>query len=149
MDFPLIVPQLCPQPPSDLLTGLGPVPEKILEVKNNYFAVYRDEDQIRSLRPDFGLLAKLHPAGVCVTAPGTQSDFVSRYFAPSYGVAEDPATGSSHCSLLPYWAERLKKDRLHALQLSARGGEIWCEQAGERAILKGNAVLYMAGSLTV
>jgi predicted PhzF superfamily epimerase YddE/YHI9 len=148
MDFPSLPPWACDQPPAELLKGLGSAPERILQVKDNYFAVYPNEEQVRNLRPNLMLLAKLHPAGVCVTAPGKRADFVSRYFVPSYGVPEDPVTGSTHCSLLPYWARRLGKERLHALQLSARGGELWCEQAGERVILKGRAILYLTGSLT-
>jgi PhzF family phenazine biosynthesis protein len=149
MDFPSLPPWQCDQPPAELLKGLGAAPERVLQIKDNYFAVFRDEEQILELRPNLVLLAKLHPAGVCVTAPGKQADFVSRYFVPSYGIPEDPVTGSSHCSLTPYWAGRLGKQRLHARQLSARGGELWCEQAAERVILKGRAILYLTGSLTV
>ncbi len=149
MDFPLLPPWPCTHPPAELLKGLGTAPEQILQVKDNYFVVYRDENQIRNLRPDFALLERLHPAGVCITAPGARADFVSRYFAPSYGVPEDPVTGSTHCSLLPFWASRFGKTRLHAQQLSVRGGELWSEQAGQRALLKGKAILYLEGNLTV
>ncbi len=75
--------------------------------------------------------------------------FVSRYFAPSYGIPEDPVTGSTHCSLAPYWARRLGKTSLHALQISERGGELWCEVSGDRVILKGNAVLTLRGELLI
>jgi predicted PhzF superfamily epimerase YddE/YHI9 len=95
------------------------------------------------------LLEKLHPAGVAITAPGDDADFVSRYFAPSYGIPEDPVTGSTHCSLAPYWAQRLGKTNLHARQLSERGGELWCEVKGERVILKGNAGLTLQGELLI
>ncbi len=74
---------------------------------------------------------------------------MSRYFAPSYGIPEDPVTGSIHCSLAPYWAQRLGKTSLYARQVSERGGELWCELAGERVVLKGRAVLTMQGSLLV
>jgi predicted PhzF superfamily epimerase YddE/YHI9 len=86
---------------------------------------------------------------VAVTAPGDDADFVSRYFVPSYGIPEDPVTGSTHCSLSPYWAQRLSKTSLHARQLSERGGELWCEVAGERVILRGNAVLTLRGELLI
>jgi predicted PhzF superfamily epimerase YddE/YHI9 len=76
-------------------------------------------------------------------------DFVSRFFAPSFGIPEDPVTGSTHCSLVPYWSGRLKKSKLHARQLSKRGGELWCELGKERVILKGNAVLYSRGSISI
>ena len=104
---------------------------------------------MRQIRPDLRLLETLHPAGVAITAPGEDADFVSRYFAPSYGIPEDPVTGSTHCSLAPYWAQRLGKTTLHARQVSERGGELWCEVSGERVILKGNAVLTLRGELLI
>ncbi|MGA8761710.1 MAG: PhzF family phenazine biosynthesis protein, partial [Candidatus Sulfotelmatobacter sp.] len=105
--------------------------------------------EVRNINPDFALIEKLHPAGVAITAPSREKDvdFVSRYFVPSYGIPEDPVTGSIHCSLTPYWAERLGKTHLHARQVSSRGGELRCELAGERVILTGNAVLTLRGSL--
>jgi len=101
------------------------------------------------MRPEFHVLEKLHPAGVAITAPGEDSDFVSRYFAPSYGIPEDPVTGSTHCSLAPYWGERLGKTSLHARQVSQRGGELWCELKGDRVIIKGQAVLTLRGQLSI
>ena len=123
--------------------------KELWQVKNNYFAIYESEDQVRRVRPNFALLEKLHPFGVCISAPGENSDFVSRYFAPSYGIPEDPVTGSTHCSLAPYWAQQLNKQKLHALQVSRRGGELWCEPATTRVVVKGNAVLYMEGTISV
>jgi predicted PhzF superfamily epimerase YddE/YHI9 len=89
----------------------------------------------------------LHPYSVVITAPGKDVDFVSRYFAPSYGVPEDPVTGSAHCILTPYWAGRLGKPALVARQLSERGGELRCEMAGDRVLLRANAVLTMQATL--
>jgi predicted PhzF superfamily epimerase YddE/YHI9 len=109
--------------------------------------VYEREEDVRSIRPDLRMLKELHPAGVAITAPGRDVDFVSRYFAPSYGIPEDPVTGSTHCSLAPYWGRRLDKASLHARQVSERGGELWCEVKGERVILKGHAVLTLRGEL--
>jgi PhzF family phenazine biosynthesis protein len=149
MDFPFYPLSDCADPPADLLKGLHPVPERILQSNGNYFALYTSEEQIRSVQPDFVRLEKLHPSGVCITAPGAREDFVSRHFVPSYGVPEDPVTGSTHCSLAPYWASRLGKQQLHARQLSARGGELWVEVAGERVLIKGKAVLYLAGTLSI
>jgi PhzF family phenazine biosynthesis protein len=149
MDFPSYPLHGCTKPPAELLNGLHPAPDRILQANGNYFAVYTDEAQIRAARPDFALLEKLHPSGVCITAPGVQVDFVSRHFVPSYGVPEDPVTGSTHCSLAPYWANRLGKQQLHARQLSIRGGELWVEVSGERVLIKGKAVLYLAGVLSV
>ena len=99
--------------------------------------------------PDFSLFAELHPYVVAVTASGDDSDFVSRYFAPSYGVPEDSVTGSAHCALAPYWAKRLNKSQRHARQLSDRGGDLWCEIAGDRVVLKGEAVLVLKGMLSI
>jgi PhzF family phenazine biosynthesis protein len=147
MDFPSLAPWSCLSPPTALVEGLGKTPAEVLQIEDNYFAVYQSEQEVRSIRPDFRLLEKLHPAGVAITAPGKDADFVSRYFAPSYGIPEDPVTGSTHCSLAPYWAKRLGKQTLHARQVSERGGEIWCEVKDERVILKGNAVLTLRGEL--
>jgi PhzF family phenazine biosynthesis protein len=149
MDFPSLAPWTCPKPPADLIKGLGKPPSEVVQIEDNYFAVYKSEEEVRNLRPDFGLLEKLHPAGVAATAPGKDADFVSRYFAPSYGIPEDPVTGSTHCSLAPYWAKRLGKTKLHARQISERGGELWCEVKGDRVIIKGSAVLTMRGELLI
>lgn len=151
MDFPAATPRLVSEPPGDLLGALRslPLPRCVLQADQKYFAVYDSEAEVRAFQPDFAVLEKLHPFAVAITAPGADVDFVSRYFAPSYGVLEDPVTGSTHCSLTPYWAERLKKKNLHARQLSARGGEICCESQGERVILRGNAVLTLRGELCI
>jgi PhzF family phenazine biosynthesis protein len=151
MDFPAISPRECPNPPEKLSRALGaaPVPLTIIEGKSKYLAVYESEQVVRNILPDFTLLEQLHPFTVGITAPGEQADFVSRYFAPSYGVPEDPVTGSAHCTLTPYWSARLGKTRLHARQVSERGGELWCEMRGERVALKGNAVLTLRGELLV
>jgi predicted PhzF superfamily epimerase YddE/YHI9 len=149
MDFPALPPWECPDPPVHLMQGLNGEtdPERVLQVTDNYFVVFRTEDEIGSLQPDLLKLEKLHPAGVAVTARGNDADFVSRYFAPSYGIPEDPVTGSTHCSLTPYWGKQLEKSALHARQLSQRGGELWCEVAGDRVLIKGRAMLTLSGSL--
>jgi predicted PhzF superfamily epimerase YddE/YHI9 len=149
MDFPALPPWACEAPPVALREGLGKDPAAVVQIEDNYFAVFENEEEVRSLHPDFRLLEELHPAGVAVTAPGKDCDFVSRYFAPSYGIPEDPVTGSTHCSLAPYWAERLRKTKLHTRQISERGGELWCEVRGERVILRGNAVLMLRGELLI
>ena len=100
--------------------------------------------EVRALRPDFAALATLEQYGTIATAPGDDCDFVSRFFAPRVGVPEDPVTGSAHCMLTPYWANRLGKNKLHARQLSARGGELWCELAGDRVKIAGQAVVVFA-----
>lgn len=151
MDFPTLTPWACTDPRNDLVEGLGAEVDriKVLQIEDNYFVVYESEDEVRSVRPDLTRLERLHPAGVAVTAPGADVDFVSRYFAPSYGIAEDPVTGSTHCSLTPYWAKRLGKSTLHARQVSQRGGEMWCELARDRVVIRGNAVLTLRGSLLI
>jgi PhzF family phenazine biosynthesis protein len=151
MDFPSLPPWACTEPPADLVDGLGhgPSPVSVLQIKDNYFAVYESEAEVRRVVPKFALLEALHPAGVAITAPGRHADFVSRYFAPSYGIPEDPVTGSTHCSLAPYWSRILGKASLHAQQVSERGGDLWCELAGDRVIIKGQAVLTLEGSLLI
>jgi PhzF family phenazine biosynthesis protein len=150
MDFPAYPPERCSNVPALLKRALGlqDNPAEVLQANETYIAVLESEEEIRSVRPDFELLAQLHPYVVSVTAPGKKVDFVSRYFAPSYGIPEDPVTGSAHCALAPYWAKRLGRSLLHAKQLSERGGELWCELAGDRVILKGEAVLTLKGTLT-
>jgi PhzF family phenazine biosynthesis protein len=149
MDFPALQPWACANPPAELIEGLGKPPLSVAQIEDNYFAVYATEEDVRAICPDLRILEKLHPAGVAITAPGNNVDFVSRYFAPSYGIPEDPVTGSTHCSLAPYWAQKLGKTRLHARQVSERGGEVWCEVRGTRVTLKGNAVLVMRGELLI
>jgi PhzF family phenazine biosynthesis protein len=154
MDFPALPPWECKNPPDDLARGLSQRDRSeglsaVFQTKNNYFVVYENEKQVRNTAPNFEILKKLHPFGVCITASGEHADFVSRYFAPGYGIPEDPVTGSTHSSLVPYWSERLNKDKFHARQLSKRTGDLWCEARGERVILKGHAVLYLTGSISI
>jgi len=151
MDFPAFVPHSCTPRTEELprALGIGHPPLEILEANETYIAVFDNPDLIRGIRPEFALLEQFHPRTVIATASGHDADFVSRYFAPSYGVPEDPVTGSAHSSLGPYWSKRLGKTTLHARQLSERGGELWCEVSGERVVLKGNAVLTLEGSLAI
>jgi len=134
--------------PGNLGKGLGLEPREVL-VAEYYVAVLESEAQVRALRPDMTLLASLDRKAVMVTAPGDEVDFVSRFFAPRLAVDEDPVTGSSHCTLVPYWASRLGKTSLHALQLSHRGGELFCEQMGDRVQIGGYATLYLKGEIFV
>lgn len=149
MDFPSWPLRPVTDPPAALLQGLGVTPEAVLQpvTADNFFVVLDREAAVCDLEPDFDLLATLHPAGVVVTAPGRSSDCASRYFIPSYGVAEDPATGSIHCGLTPYWAQRLGKRHIHARQVSKRGAELFCEHRGERVSIAGDAVKYMSGRI--
>ena len=121
-------------------------PEAILAARD-YLAVYSSEDEVRKLAPNMEMLMQLDRFAVIVTAPGKQVDFVSRFFAPAKGVPEDPVTGSAHCTLIPYWSKRLGKKKLHAQQVSARGGELWCEDRGDRVVISGKAVRFLEGSI--
>jgi predicted PhzF superfamily epimerase YddE/YHI9 len=132
--------------PALLLEGLRLPPREVLRSRD-YLAVYGSEEEVRALEPDMEALAKLDALGVIVTAPGGAADFVSRFFAPAAGVPEDPVTGSAHCTLTPYWSRRLGRPRLNALQVSARGGELVCEDTGDAVVISGRAVLYMRGTI--
>lgn len=133
-------------PPESLLKGLGAPPKEVF-LGRDYFAVYNSEKEILALEPDFRELAKLDCLGIIVTAAGEKSDFVSRFFSPRAGINEDPVTGSAHTLLIPYWAERLKKNKLHAYQVSERRGELFCEYLSERVIIGGKAVTFMKGEI--
>ncbi|GAB6058981.1 PhzF family phenazine biosynthesis protein [Desulfonatronum parangueonense] len=122
------------------------MPLEVLRSRD-YLIVFQDEADVRDMQPDFCLMEKWDCLGVIVTAPGKEADFVSRFFAPGAGVNEDPVTGSAHSTLIPYWAARLKKKDLHALQLSARGGELFCRHEGDRVKIGGRAVTYLRGEI--
>lgn len=145
LDFPPDPAQPCAAPPA-LVSGLGPPPREVL-LARNYVAIYDDEETVRTLTPDFRLLATLGKHGVIVTAPGKDCDFVSRYFGPQFGIDEDPVTGSAHCTLVPLWSTRLKRTELRARQISHRGGELRCEISGTRVLIGGQAVSYLVGEI--
>jgi len=147
MDFPSQPPVPC-EAPKELPDGIGKEPSEVL-CSEDYVAVFSSEDDIIELNPDMALLKKLDLRGVIVTARGKNVDFVSRFFAPKFGVNEDPVTGSAHCALIPYWANTLNKKKLHAYQVSQRGGELFCKDNGNRVIISGRAVQFMEGSITI
>ena len=120
-----------------------------LQIGKELLAELESEQAVRACVPDLKALAKLPGFGVIVTARGEGHDFVSRYFAPGLGIDEDPVTGSAHCILTPYWAERLGKTELSACQCSARGGELHCRLEGERVKIAGQAVLVASGKLFI
>jgi PhzF family phenazine biosynthesis protein len=144
LDFPSRPPKPA-NIPDALVRGLGKKPVQILKARD-YFALYESAEDVRTLNPDIPLLGTLDEK-VIVTAPGKDCDFVSRFFAPTAGVPEDPATGSAHCTLIPYWSERLGKTKMFARQLSKRGAELFCELAGDRVLIGGKAVLYSRGQI--
>ena len=150
LDFPALPPRRAPEHNNVIeALGLPAAPREVLEANDTFVAVFEKQDSVAQFRPNFERLAALHPYSVSMTAPGKDVDFVSRYFAPSYGVPEDPVTGSAHCILTPYWAMRLGKSLLRAQQLSQRGGELCCEMTKGRVILKAGAVLTMQATLTI
>ena len=146
LDFPSRPPKPCTVP-EGLIRGLGKKPTQVLKARD-YFVLYDTVEEVRSLKPDFALLGQLDEK-VIVTAPGTDCDFVSRFFAPTAGVPEDPVTGSAHCTLIPYWSARLGRTKMFARQVSKRGGELFCELAGDRVLIGGKAVLYSRGQIEI
>jgi PhzF family phenazine biosynthesis protein len=148
MDFPARAPFRA-EPPQSLSQALGASPDEVWRSRD-LMAVFNDESVVRRMNPDFEMLKQITDAlGVIVTAPGKECDFVSRFFAPNAGVPEDPVTGSAHCTLIPYWSQRLGRNRLHALQVSKRGGELFCEDSGDRVTISGYAALYAKGEIYV
>jgi predicted PhzF superfamily epimerase YddE/YHI9 len=145
MDFPAKPPLPC-EPPPGLLEALGGEPLEVLKA-DYYLVIYETEAAVRALRPDFAALRAASGTGVIVAAPGERADFVSRFFAPAYGIDEDPVTGSAHSTLIPFYAQRLGKWSLEARQVSARGGELYCELQGDRVLIAGEAVLYLEGTI--
>ena len=150
MDFPRWTLEPFAGVPRTLGDALHAAPTRVLstDAGRNLFAVFEREADVRALAPDFGALRKLG-VGVIATAPGTRSDCVVRYFAPAYGIDEDPGTGSIHCALVPYWSKRLGKRSVHSLQVSKRGAELHCELEGERVLIAGQAVKYLEGWIEV
>ncbi|MBS1502882.1 MAG: PhzF family phenazine biosynthesis protein [Bacteroidetes bacterium] len=148
MDFPSR-PPIGIEMPNGLVEALGGKTPVAALRSRDYFLVYNSEDDILDITPDFSALSKFDTVGFIITAPGKKADFVSRFFAPGAGIPEDPVTGSAHCNLIPYWAAKLGKDQLHAYQLSARRGELWCELKGERVLMSGNAVTYLKGEIFI
>jgi PhzF family phenazine biosynthesis protein len=151
MDFPRWTVEPLATVPQELARGLNAAPREISAVAgshDNLFVVFDTEAEVRALAPDFTALRALN-AGVIATAPGEQSDCVVRYFAPAFGIDEDPATGSIHCALTPYWAARLRKHAIYSRQVSRRGAELYCELKGERVEIAGSVVKYLDGWIEI
>jgi PhzF family phenazine biosynthesis protein len=147
LDFPNQMPAPC-EAPKALVDGLGIEPIACL-ANQDYMAVFSSEEEIVAIQPDYRMLEHLDRRGLIVTAPGKKSDFVARFFAPKLGVPEDPVTGSAYTHLTPYWAEKLGKAKLSAIQISPRTGKLQCEVKGDRVLISGTAVKYLEGSITV
>jgi PhzF family phenazine biosynthesis protein len=148
LDFPSRPPAPIAFDREEVGAALGGTPATVLAARD-LLAVFAKPADVEALRPNFAKVRALETFAVIATAPGDKSDFVSRFFAPRAGVDEDPVTGSAHCTLIPYWSRRLGKKKLHALQLSARGGELFCEDRGDRVGIAGRAVEYLRGEITI
>jgi predicted PhzF superfamily epimerase YddE/YHI9 len=145
LDFPSR-PALDCATPDALVRGFGKTPRAVLKARD-YMAVFETEEEIAALKPDLSELTKLDCLGIIATAPGRDCDFVSRFFAPRAGIPEDPVTGSSHTTLVPYWSARLGKKEMFARQVSERGGELFVRDCGNRVDMGGNCTVYLRGEL--
>jgi PhzF family phenazine biosynthesis protein len=134
--------------PGTLLEVFPIAPQEVL-FNRTFLLVFRSEAEVRSMKPDIKKLMEVPTFGAIITARGESVDFVSRFFVPQAGIAEDPVTGYAHTLLIPFWAEKLHKKKLHALQVSQRGGELFCEFLKERVKISGRAVLYLEGSIVI
>lgn len=148
LDFPVRPAEAC-EPPEHLAEALGVTPEWVGRSRDDLLVVVDGEKQVRSLRPDLSLLRRVEVRGVIVTSPAISagSDYVSRFFAPRVGVDEDPVTGSAHCTLAPYWEERLGRTDLVGYQVSSRGGKVRTRVRGDRVLLGGQAVTVLQAEL--
>ena len=147
LDFP-IQPAIACEIPDAITKGLG---VEVLEClcSEDYIVVLKDEKAVHDIQPDFEALKDIDLRGVIVTSVSHQYDFVTRFFAPKYGLDEDPVTGSAYTQLAPYWSKKLQKKKLYAKQVSARGGELYCEVAGARVFIFGQAVKFLKGEITL
>lgn len=146
MDFPARMPT--PIPITQLMEQSIGVPVQEAYLSRDMLLLVDSEQQVKDLQPDLSLVSKLSDCfALIVTAKGEQVDFVSRFFAPNAGIPEDPVTGSSHSTLIPFWAQKLKKEKMIAKQLSKRGGTLYCEHQNDRVIIAGKAILYLQGDI--
>lgn len=149
MDFPSWRPERISDYPAELLTCLGNPEIAGVYSNREYIVELMNEDAVKKCNPDFSIMKKVNKM-VIITAPGNEVDFVSRFFAPTAGIDEDPVTGSAHSQLIPFWSEKLGKKKMKAKQLSLRGGDIYCEQKNEKRVLMGGeCTFYMKGVITL
>jgi len=148
LDFPA---DICKKTeiPHDLISALDKKPDETYKGKTDYLLIFSTQKDIEEIKPDFALLTGINARGIIVSAPGKETDFISRFFAPQVGINEDPVTGSAHTTLIPYWSKRLNKNVLSAKQLSERGGDLHCEYLGERVKISGQAVTYLIGEIDI
>ena len=148
LDFPARMPQPCDLPPT-LYKSLGITSAIEVLKSRDYFVVLPNEEAVVAINPDMTLVKELDAVGVTVTAKGNSADVVSRFFAPKAGIPEDPVTGSAHCNVVPYWCEKLGKNKLFAKQLSSRGGDLWCELSNGRVLMSGHCAEFMKGEIVL
>lgn len=145
LDFPA-EPPLNSETPLALIDAFGLAPVEVLK-GSDYIVVFEPGTDLAALTPDLHAMRSLDLRGVCITAQQTEYDFTSRFFAPNFGIDEDPVTGSAHTQLTPYWAGKLGKNTLRTKQVSPRGGELRCELSGDRVLIAGEAVTYLVGEI--
>jgi PhzF family phenazine biosynthesis protein len=148
LDFPVDVLSEC-QVPKEFELGFNLQAKECYRGKTDYLLIFNSQEEIENLNPDLSEIKKVDGRGVIVSAPGTNYDFVSRFFAPQSGINEDPVTGSAHTSLTPYWSNRLNKTELKAAQLSERKGYLECHLKGERVFIGGHVVLFFVGEIII
>jgi PhzF family phenazine biosynthesis protein len=148
MDFPSWQPERYNDYPAELQQALGGAEIVGVYKHRDLLVELLNEEAVRKCEPDFALINKTGH-NVIITAPGKEADFVSRFFAPTVGINEDPVTGSAHSQLIPFWSDKLGKEKLSAQQLSQRGGVLSCEQKGDRVLMGGNCVFYMKGEISM
>lgn len=149
LDFPNTKPFVVYAPPPKILKGLKIAGAVVYKGPYDYMVIVESQEEIERLNPDFRILAEVNSRGVVVTGPGNDTDFVSRCFYPQSGIDEDPVTGSAHCMMTPYWADRFGKNHLTAMQLSTRKGYLDCRLDGNRVFLTGAAVTYFTGEMNL
>jgi PhzF family phenazine biosynthesis protein len=147
MDFPAQPPVSC-DIPKEIVKAFNIAPIECLK-SEDFIVVFERETDIESVNPDFGQLIKLDLRGVIITARSSRYDFIARFFAPKYGIPEDPVTGSAYTQLAPYWASKIGSKRLSVKQMSSRGGELTCEIVGDRVLISGKAIKYLEGQINI
>lgn len=150
LDFPTDRLSLCKNIPEHLISGLGEEPIEIWKGRDDLLCIFQDEETVENLHPNFGTLKKVPGRGLIVTAQSSgEFDFISRGFFPQSGIDEDPATGSAHTTLTPYWSKKLEKQALSACQISSRKGYFHCIDKGARTLISGLADLYLTGQIYI
>jgi PhzF family phenazine biosynthesis protein len=147
LNFPKQPPVPC-ETPNVIIEAFNREPIECAK-SEDIIAVFEDEVDIASANPNFEQLKKLDARGVIITAKSKRYDFVARFFAPRYGIPEDPVTGSAYTQLAPYWSAKLGKNKFKAKQISSRGGKVYCEIVGDRVLISGKAIKYMEGKITI